>query len=195
MPSTGHYPIERREGEIERLRMQAAAIEFDASVMLDRIGVGAGWRCLDLGCGPGGIIELLSLRAGPTGRVVSLDADLVFLERARVLARDRGLGNVDFVQGDAYCTGLARGSFELVHARFEQRHVIRIDFEAHLNDRVAQVMLVLLVGASARRQLDSDFRKGLRRGRRLTPAMSDYEQARDEKARFAGGTSFHERRA
>lgn len=118
MPSTGHYPIERREGEIERLRMQAAAIEFDASVMLDRIGVGAGWRCLDLGCGPGGIIELLSLRAGPTGRVVSLDADLVFLEQARVLARERGLGNVDFVQGDAYCTGLARGSFELVHARF-----------------------------------------------------------------------------
>jgi len=118
VPSSGHYPIERREGEIERLLMQAAAIEFDARVMLDRIGVGPNWRCLDLGCGPGGIVELLSVRVGPTGRVVALDADPVFLEHARVRARDRGLSNVDFVQGDAYRTGLPRASFDFVHVRF-----------------------------------------------------------------------------
>jgi ubiquinone/menaquinone biosynthesis C-methylase UbiE len=118
VPSTGHYPIERREGEIARLQMQAAAIEFDAGVMLDRIGVGPGWRCLDLGCGPGGIVELLSGRVGPAGRVVALDADPVFLEHARGLARERRLGNVEFVQGDAYRTGLPRGSFDFVHVRF-----------------------------------------------------------------------------
>jgi ubiquinone/menaquinone biosynthesis C-methylase UbiE len=118
VPATGHYPIERRKGEIERLRMQATAIEFDAGFMLDQIGVGPGWRCLDLGCGPGGIIELLSVLTGVTGRVIALDADPVFLEHARTLAHDRGLGNVDFVQGDAYCTGLARGTFKFVHARF-----------------------------------------------------------------------------
>ena len=33
--------------------------------MLDRIGVGPGWRCLDIGCGPGGITGLLSERVGP----------------------------------------------------------------------------------------------------------------------------------
>jgi ubiquinone/menaquinone biosynthesis C-methylase UbiE len=115
---TGHYPIERRRGEIERLHMQAEAIRFDAGIMLDRIGVAQGWRCLDLGCGPGGIVELLSVRAGVTGQVVGLDADPVFLEHARALARDRGLGNVAFVQGDAYRTGLARGRFDLVHVRF-----------------------------------------------------------------------------
>ena len=118
MESTGHYPIERREGEIERLHIQGAALEFDAGVMLDRIGVGPGWRCLDLGCGPRGIVELLSVRAGPTGRVVGLDADPVFLEHARARTGDRGLGNVEFVQGDAYRTGLPRGSFDLVHVRF-----------------------------------------------------------------------------
>jgi len=118
MERSGHYPIERRAGEIERLLTQAAAIEFDAGVMLDRIGVAPGWRCLDLGCGPGGIVELLSLRAGPTGRVIGLDSDAVFLEHARKLSRERGLENVEFVRGDAYRTGLPRGSFELVHARF-----------------------------------------------------------------------------
>lgn len=115
---TGHYPIERRQGEIDRLHMQAEALRFDAEVMLDRIGVANGWRCLDLGCGPGGIVELLSVRAGVTGQVVGLDADPVFLQHARARARDRKLGNVDFIQGDAYRTGLAGGSFDLVHVRF-----------------------------------------------------------------------------
>lgn len=116
MKATGSYPIERRTGEIERLHLQAAAIAFDAGVMLEHIGVAAGWRCLDLGCGPGGILELLSARVGPTGRVVGLDADAVFLEHAR--ARSAALGNVELVLGDAYRTGLPRASFDLVHARF-----------------------------------------------------------------------------
>lgn len=118
MEPAGRYPIERGEGEIERLRIQAEAIRLDAGIMLDRIGVGNGWRCLDLGCGPGGVVELLSVRAGVTGQVVGLDADPVFLDHARAMARDRGLANVDFIQGDAYATGLPRGSFDLVHVRF-----------------------------------------------------------------------------
>ena len=61
MERTGGYPIERREGEIERLRIQAAALEFDAGVMLD------------------------------SGRVIGLDSDAVFLESARVLAGIRGI--------------------------------------------------------------------------------------------------------
>src|SRR5688572_4790878 len=85
---TGGYPIERREGEIERLRIQAAALEFDAGVMLD------------------------------SGRVIGLDSDAVFLESARVLARSHALDNVEFVLGDAYRTQLPPRSFDLVHARF-----------------------------------------------------------------------------
>jgi SAM-dependent methyltransferase len=111
---TGSYPIERRAGEIERLRMQAAALEFDAGVLLERVGVAPGWRCLDLGCGPVGIVDLLSRRVGPTGRVVAFDADPVFLEYARARAH----ANVELVQGDAYRSGLPRASFDLVHVRF-----------------------------------------------------------------------------
>ena len=115
MTRSGRYPIERRAGEIQRLEVQARAMAFDASIMLDRIGVGPGWRCLDLGCGPGGITDLLSARAGPTGRVVGVDADPVFLDHARTEAHGR---RVEFVLGNAYDTGLADGSFDLVHVRF-----------------------------------------------------------------------------
>ena len=110
----GRYPIERRAGEIERLHIQAAAMAPDCAIMLERIGVGAGWICLDLGCGPGGITALLSERVGCSGRVVGLDGDTVFLEHAR----RRGAPNVAFVAGDAYRAGLSSHAFDLVHARF-----------------------------------------------------------------------------
>jgi len=110
----GRYPLEHRHGEIERLHIQAAAMAPDCAAMLERIGVGAGWACLDLGCGPGGITALLSERVGSSGRVVGFDADRVFLEHAR----GRAPANVTFVAGNAYGTGLPSHSFDLVHMRF-----------------------------------------------------------------------------
>jgi ubiquinone/menaquinone biosynthesis C-methylase UbiE len=116
--SGAHYPIERRPGEIQRLRAQAAAIAFDAGLMLDRIGVGPGWRCLDLGCGPGGILELLGARVGPAGRAVGLDADPVMLAAARDWTRAHGLTDVGLVASDAHQPGVRPEAFDLVHVRF-----------------------------------------------------------------------------
>jgi len=113
---SGHYPIERRAGEIARLDVQSRAMAFDAEIMLDRIGIGPGWRCLDLGCGPGGITDLLRARVGASGRVVGLDADSLFLDHARARARDHA--NVEFVPGNVYHTELPDAGFDLVHVRF-----------------------------------------------------------------------------
>ena len=111
---SGHYPIENRAGEIERLRIQAEAMAPDARVMLDRIGVKPGWSCLDIGCGPGGITRLLSERAGATGRVIGLDRNEQFLAHTRMSAPK----NVEFHHGDAYNSDLPPGTFDLVHMRF-----------------------------------------------------------------------------
>jgi SAM-dependent methyltransferase len=110
----GHYPLEHRAGEIERLRIQAEGMAPDTRTMLERIGVGSGWRCLDLGCGPGGITKLLSEYVGPAGRVVGLDMDESFLAHARASAP----ANVEFRRGNAYDCDLPEGSFDLVHMRF-----------------------------------------------------------------------------
>jgi len=111
---SGNYPIETRSGEIERLHIQSAAMAPDSRRMLELIGVGEGWRCLDIGCGPGGITGLLSERVGPGGRVVGLDMNAAFLAHARASAPT----NVEFVLGDAYGSHLAAETFDLVHMRF-----------------------------------------------------------------------------
>jgi ubiquinone/menaquinone biosynthesis C-methylase UbiE len=110
----GNYPIESRNGEIERLEIQADAVAPDARVMLDLIGVQAGWRCVDLGCGPRGITDLLSERVGPAGRVVGVDKNEQFLAHGRA----RAAANVEFRHGDACDTGLSSETFDLVHMRF-----------------------------------------------------------------------------
>jgi SAM-dependent methyltransferase len=114
MSTAGNYPIDHRAGEIERLHRQGAAMAPDCEIMLDKIGVGDGWRCLDLGCGPEGITALLSARVGKTGKVVGLDADPGFLDHAR----RRAAAHTEFVLGNAYGSALASGGFDLVHLRF-----------------------------------------------------------------------------
>lgn len=112
--SSGAYPIETRSGEIERLRVQGEAMSPGTQVMLDLIGVGKGWHCIDIGCGPRGITDELSFRVGDSGRVIGLDMNDVFLEYGRAHAPS----NVEFLRGDAYESDLPAASFDLVHMRF-----------------------------------------------------------------------------
>jgi len=111
---SGHYPLEHRSGEIERLHVQSDAMAPYAAAMLDRFGPMTGWSCLDIGCGPGGITDLMSERVGAGGRVIGLDMNAEFLAHARRSAA----ANVAFQLGDAYSANLPAGTFDLVHMRF-----------------------------------------------------------------------------
>ncbi len=118
---SGNYPIEHRAGEIERLLVQSKAMAPDALAMLERFPPMQGWNCLDIGCGPGGITDLLSARVGPAGRVIGLDRDAGFLQFAREKKEKNEkntAGNIEFRLGDAYGSDLPAGSFDLVHLRF-----------------------------------------------------------------------------
>ena len=115
--ATDLYALGRDPGESARLQRQSEELRADSTALLDRVGLGPGQAAIDLGCGPSGIIELLSERVSPGGRVVGLDADPAHVAMARELARQHGLGNVAIVAADARRTGLPSSSFDLVHAR------------------------------------------------------------------------------
>lgn len=108
------YVLEPRAGEINRLAAQAAWLTPETELMLSAIGVGPGWRCLDLACGLGDVTRLMAARAGPQGRVVGVDLERRFLDLARASAG----GAVDYREVDACSTGQPGDSFDLVHGRF-----------------------------------------------------------------------------
>ncbi|MBP2406028.1 Demethylmenaquinone methyltransferase [Streptomyces netropsis] len=77
---------------------------------------------LDIGCGPGTITADLAARV-PQGAVTGLDAAADVLERARAVARERGLDNVRFTTGDVHALDFPDGSFDVVHAHQVLQHV------------------------------------------------------------------------
>jgi SAM-dependent methyltransferase len=112
------YLLRSGQVEFDRLRLQARVWEPEAETMLDHIGVGPGWRCVDLGCGGIGILEPLSWRVAANGHVVGVDIDPLQLATARALVAETELSNVEVLERDAYDTRLPREAFDLVHARF-----------------------------------------------------------------------------
>jgi ubiquinone/menaquinone biosynthesis C-methylase UbiE len=115
--AVGVYALGRDPLESERLRRQSEELRPFSAALLDRVGAGPGQAAIDLGCGPTGILDLLSERVLPGGRVVGVDADPVHTVMARQFVADEGLANVEIVEADARNTGLPTGSFDLVHAR------------------------------------------------------------------------------
>ena len=111
------YALGSSGGETARLQRQAEELGPESSALLDRVGLRRGDSAIDLGCGPRGVLELLSERVSPGGRVVGLDADAAHIAMASRFAADRGLNDVEVLCADARSTGLDAGSFDLVHAR------------------------------------------------------------------------------
>jgi ubiquinone/menaquinone biosynthesis C-methylase UbiE len=111
------YSLGTSADESARLQQQAEELGPDNATLLDRVGLRPGQHAIDLGCGPRGILDLLSERVSPGGRVVGLDADPNHVAMAAEFVAQRGLPDADIVLGDAMHTGLPAASFDLVHAR------------------------------------------------------------------------------
>lgn len=111
------YALGSNPGESARLQRQSEELRPEAVALLDRIGLKPGQSAIDLGCGPRGIIDLLSAVVSPGGYVLGLDADPAHVALARQYAAQHELVNVQVAQADARRTGLPGSSFDLVHAR------------------------------------------------------------------------------
>lgn len=105
----------------ERARLEGLSASFDPVTFrhLTAVGVGPGWRCLEVGAGAGSVARWLSTAVGPSGRVVATDLDVRFLD---------GLGdNVEVVRHDITCDPIEQGAFDLVHARAVLEHLTARD--------------------------------------------------------------------
>src|ERR1700754_2749151 len=81
--------------------------------LLDELGLGPGWRCLEVGAGGGSLVEWM---VGRGAAVTAVDIDTRFIDH---LASDR----VDVRCLDIRSDGLPAGGFDLVHARLVLEHL------------------------------------------------------------------------
>jgi len=94
----------------ERLAGMEATWDPGTRALLESLGVGPGWRCLEAGAGGGSIAAWLAERVGPDGSVLATDLDTTHLEP---LAGDR----LEVRRHDLARDELPEATFDLVHAR------------------------------------------------------------------------------
>ncbi|NUR31437.1 MAG: class I SAM-dependent methyltransferase [Catenulispora sp.] len=109
------FKPERVTVELPRLSALAAMHDPDTFRCLAGLGVSPGWRCLDVGAGPGHVARWLATKAGPDGTVTALDRD------TRMLRTFENPPNLRPLDADALTTD--PGTFDLVHCRIMLMHV------------------------------------------------------------------------
>jgi SAM-dependent methyltransferase len=104
--------------EEARVRFAALPTIFDPGTIrhLSALGVGPGWRCLEVGAGGGSIATWLAERVGPSGSVLATDVEPRFLE-----ALNRP--NLEVRRHDITVDPLPEATFDLVHTRLVLLHL------------------------------------------------------------------------
>ena len=102
----------------EQRRLQLNETMLDAGTIrhLETLGVGPGWRCLEVGAGAGSITRWLCERVGPTGKVVATDIECDF-----IAGFDEK--NLEIRTHDISSDDLEEDAFDLVHSRMVLMHV------------------------------------------------------------------------
>jgi SAM-dependent methyltransferase len=105
---------DEREGE----RLGGIQAAFDAGTFrhLTDLGVGEGWRCLEVGAGAGSVARWLSERVGEKGSVVATDINTTLLD-------DLDLPNLEVRRHDLLTEDLPKGEFDLIHTRLVLIHL------------------------------------------------------------------------
>lgn len=98
------------ENAHQRLTLLEAVYDPATTGRLAQLGVGPGWRCLELGAGAGSIARWLCDRVGADGRVVAVDLE------PRFLAADPR-PNLDVVRCDIVADGIPGDGYDLIHTR------------------------------------------------------------------------------
>ena len=104
------------EDESRRLQLLEQRLDPLTKRRIQRLGVGKGARCLEIGGGRGSITRWLSDVVGPTGRVIATDLQLGFLTKIDA-------SNVEVLRHDIRTDTFPPGSFDLIHTRAVLMHI------------------------------------------------------------------------
>ncbi|HLI07832.1 MAG TPA: methyltransferase domain-containing protein [Ktedonobacteraceae bacterium] len=86
--------------EVRRLQTMAELLAPTTTQLLEKAGIRADMKVLDVGSGAGDVALLAADLVGPTGTVVGIESNPAMLDIAQARVQDAGLTTVSFVEGD-----------------------------------------------------------------------------------------------
>jgi SAM-dependent methyltransferase len=104
------------EQERERLAGIEALWDPGTRQVLTGVGLGPGWRCLEVGAGGGSVVEWLCGVVGESGRVLATDVDTRFVDQL-------DSPQLEVWRHDITSDPLPEAEFDLVHSRLVLEHL------------------------------------------------------------------------
>lgn len=112
------YLLGANQAEFERLQFQHGVWKENTNAFFDRLGVGKGWNCLDVGAGPGFVSFDLRDRVGDAGSIAALEPSSMFLEWFAQQVKERKWENVRLIHGTVEETSLPPAQYDLIFVRW-----------------------------------------------------------------------------
>jgi SAM-dependent methyltransferase len=99
-------------------RFSALGELYDSTTIrhLEGVGVQQGWRCWEIGAGPGSIARWMCGKVGSAGAVLATDIDTRFLEQC-------ALSNLTVLRHDIVAGPMPNEKFDLIHTRLVLVHL------------------------------------------------------------------------
>lgn len=118
------YVHARDINEYQRLRDQASMWQRATEEVLDRVGLGPGMSCLDVGAGPGAVMRLMADRVGASGRVTGIEIDRQLGAQALADLRAQGGAAFELIEANVLELDTVPGApFDLTFCRLFLMHM------------------------------------------------------------------------
>ena len=117
------YVLQTGSTAVERLKIVMESYGPGTERLLDSLNSIDGKSVADVGCGTGLVSASFAKRVGATGKVVGIDSAPDTLAIARKMNDATNIKGIEWHIGDAYATGLADNTYDVVYCRLLLLHL------------------------------------------------------------------------
>ena len=117
------YVLQTGSTAVERLKIVMESYGPGTERLLDSLNSIDGKSVADVGCGTGLVSASFAKRVGATGKVVGIDSAPDTLAIARKMNDATNIKGIEWHIGDAYTTGLADNTYDVVYCRLLLLHL------------------------------------------------------------------------
>jgi len=118
MSENGEYILGVNKSEFERLEFQHEVWKEVTDNFLNKINIKEGWKCLDVGSGPGFVTMQLLNYTGSSGEVTALEPGKDYLDHFKEECRIKNISNAVFIESSLENSDIEDNYFDLIYLRW-----------------------------------------------------------------------------